>query len=173
MVPGSPAGHLGGCAPHHRSNRLLGGGKAAEGLDPPLAEPLSHHSSPAHLQCFLPLPPRGLSVPVCKPTQVKGKERLTSYFNMTLAYHGWFTKYIKVYTTVCLFKFRSNVIWSVLFSYRRDVRLIRGTMVVGHEGMELQRIEFKAGVVDVLHILHGVFVHGEQGGGLGADNMFL
>lgn len=61
----------------------------------------------------------------------------------------------------------------MLFSYRRDVRLIWGTMVVGHEGMELQRIEFKAGVVDVLHILHGVFVHGEQGGGLGAENMFL
>lgn len=90
-----------------------------------------------------------------------------------LVYHGWSTKYMKVYTTVFLFKFRSNVICSVLFSYRRDVRLIWGTMVVGHEGMELQRIEFKAGVVDVLHILHGVFVHGEQGGGLGEENMFL
>lgn len=39
-------------------------------------------------------------------------------------------------------------------------------MVVGHEGVELQGVELKAGVVDVLHILHGVFVHGQQGGGL-------
>lgn len=39
-------------------------------------------------------------------------------------------------------------------------------MVVGHEGVELQGVELKAGVVDVLNILHGVFVHGQQGGGL-------
>lgn len=40
-------------------------------------------------------------------------------------------------------------------------------MVVGHESVELQGVELEAGVVDVLHILHGVFVHGQQGGGLG------
>lgn len=51
-------------------------------------------------------------------------------------------------------------------SYRRDVRLVRGTVVVGHEGVELQGVELKASVVDVLDILHGVFVHGQQGGGL-------
>lgn len=51
-------------------------------------------------------------------------------------------------------------------SYRRDVRLVRGTVVVGHEGVELQGVELKASVVDVLNILHGVFVHGQQGGGL-------
>lgn len=39
-------------------------------------------------------------------------------------------------------------------------------MVVGHEGMELQRVELEAGVVDVLHVLHGVLVHGQQGGRL-------
>lgn len=39
-------------------------------------------------------------------------------------------------------------------------------MVVGHEGVELQGVELEAGVMDVLHILHGVFVHGQQGGGL-------
>lgn len=61
----------------------------------------------------------------------------------------------------------SHVSCSVLLSYRRDVRLVWGTMVVGHEGVELQGVELKAGVVDVLHILHGVFVHGEQGGSLG------
>lgn len=61
----------------------------------------------------------------------------------------------------------SHVTCSVLLSYRRDVRLVWGTMVVGHEGVELQGVELKAGVVDVLHILHGVFVHGEQGGSLG------
>ncbi len=55
---------------------------------------------------------------------------------------------------------------SVHLSYRRDVRLVWSTMVVGHEGVELQGVELKAGVVDVLHILHGVFVHGQQGGGL-------
>lgn len=54
----------------------------------------------------------------------------------------------------------------VHLSYRRDVRLVRSTMVVGHECVELQGVELKAGVVDVLHILHGVFVHGQQGGGL-------
>lgn len=51
-------------------------------------------------------------------------------------------------------------------SYRWDIRLIRSTIVVGHEGMELQGVEFKAGVVDVLDILHGVFVHGQQSGSL-------
>lgn len=44
-------------------------------------------------------------------------------------------------------------------------------MVVGHEGMKLQRVELKAGVVDVGHILHGVFVHGEQRGSLEDTNM--
>lgn len=39
-------------------------------------------------------------------------------------------------------------------------------MVVGHKGVKLQRVELKAGVVDVLHILHGVLVHGEQRGSL-------
>lgn len=39
-------------------------------------------------------------------------------------------------------------------------------MVVGHEGVELQGVELEAGVVDVLHVLHGVLVHGQQGGGL-------
>lgn len=39
-------------------------------------------------------------------------------------------------------------------------------MVVGHECVELQGVELEAGVVNVLHILHGVFVHGQQGGGL-------
>lgn len=51
-------------------------------------------------------------------------------------------------------------------SYRWDVRLIWGTVVVGHEGMELKRVELEAGVVDVLHVLHGVLVHGQQGGRL-------
>jgi len=54
----------------------------------------------------------------------------------------------------------------VRLAYRRDVRLVRSTMVVGHESVELQGVELKAGVVDVLHILHGVLVHGQQGGGL-------
>lgn len=54
----------------------------------------------------------------------------------------------------------------MLLSYRWDVRLVWSTVVVGHECVELQGVELKAGVVDVLHILHGVFVHGEQGGGL-------
>lgn len=53
-----------------------------------------------------------------------------------------------------------------LVSYRRDVRLVWGTVVVGHEGVELQGVELEAGVVDVLHVLHGVLVHGQQGGGL-------
>lgn len=35
-------------------------------------------------------------------------------------------------------------------------------MVVGHKGVKLERVELKTGVVDVLHILHGVLVHGEQ-----------
>lgn len=39
-------------------------------------------------------------------------------------------------------------------------------MVVGHQGVELQGVQLEAGVMDVLHILHGVFVHGQQGGGL-------
>lgn len=39
-------------------------------------------------------------------------------------------------------------------------------MVVGHEGVELQGVELEAGVMDVWNILHGVFVHGQQGGGL-------
>lgn len=54
----------------------------------------------------------------------------------------------------------------MLVTYRRDVRLVWSTVVVGHEGVELQGVELKAGVVDGLHILHGVFVHGQQGGGL-------
>lgn len=39
-------------------------------------------------------------------------------------------------------------------------------MVVGHEGVELQGVELEASVVNVRNILHGVFVHGQQGGGL-------
>lgn len=51
-------------------------------------------------------------------------------------------------------------------THRRNVRLIRSTVVVGHECMQLQGVELEAGVVDVLHVLHGVLVHGEQSGGL-------
>lgn len=39
-------------------------------------------------------------------------------------------------------------------------------MVVGHESVELQGVELEAGVMDIWHILHGVFVHGQQSGGL-------
>lgn len=39
-------------------------------------------------------------------------------------------------------------------------------MVVGHQGVKLQGVELEAGVMDVLHVLHGVFVHGQEGGGL-------
>lgn len=39
-------------------------------------------------------------------------------------------------------------------------------MIVAHQGVELQGVELKASVVDVLHILHGVFVHSQQGGSL-------
>lgn len=64
-------------------------------------------------------------------------------------------------------KVRSDVACvECVFSYRRDVRLVRSAVVVVHEGVELQRVELEAGVVDVRHILHGVFVHGQQGGGL-------
>lgn len=51
-------------------------------------------------------------------------------------------------------------------THRRDVRLVWSTVVVGHESVQLQGVELEAGVVDVLHVLHGVFVHGQQGGGL-------
>lgn len=62
-APGSPADRWGGCAPHRRNSRPQEGGRAAGGLGPLPTEPLFHHSSPAHLLCFLPLPPHGLSVP--------------------------------------------------------------------------------------------------------------
>lgn len=42
-------------------------------------------------------------------------------------------------------------------------------MVVGHEGVKLQGVELEASVIDGLHILHGVFIHGQQGGGLEGD----
>lgn len=63
------------------------------------------------------------------------------------------------------------LLYVVSLSHRRDVRLIWGTVVVGHEGVELQRVELEAGVVDVLHVLHGVFVHGEQGGRLEGERV--
>lgn len=42
-------------------------------------------------------------------------------------------------------------------------------MIVGHEGVQLQGVQLEASVIDVLHILHGVFVHGQQRGGLEGD----
>lgn len=62
---------------------------------------------------------------------------------------------------------------SLSLSYRRDVRLIWGTVVVGHERVELQGVELEAGVVDVLHVLHGVLVHGQQGGRLEGEESEL
>lgn len=49
------------------------------------------------------------------------------------------------------------------FTHRRNVGFIRSAVVVAQQSIELQRVELEAGVVDVLHILHGVFVHGEEG----------
>lgn len=48
------------------------------------------------------------------------------------------------------------------FTYRRNVGFIRSTVVVAQQSVELQRVELEAGVVDVLHVLHGVLVHGEE-----------
>lgn len=48
------------------------------------------------------------------------------------------------------------------FTHRRNVGLIRSAVVVAQQSVELQRVELEAGVVDVLYILHGVFVHGEE-----------
>ena len=59
----------------------------------------------------------------------------------------------------------SQAMYAVV-SYRWYIRLIRGTVVVGHEGVELQGVQFEAGVVDVLNVLHGILVHGQQGGRL-------
>lgn len=49
------------------------------------------------------------------------------------------------------------------FTYRRNVGFIGSAVVVAQQSVELQRVELEAGVVDVLHILHGVLVHGEEG----------
>lgn len=73
--PGSPAGRWGGYAPRRRSSRPQEGGKAAGGLDPPPAEPLAHHFLPAHLLCFLPLPPRGLSAPAHTQTHTNSENQ--------------------------------------------------------------------------------------------------
>lgn len=35
-------------------------------------------------------------------------------------------------------------------------------MVVAQQSVELKRVELEAGVVDVRHVLHGVFVHREK-----------
>lgn len=56
-------------------------------------------------------------------------------------------------------------------THRRDVGLVRGTVVVTHERVELQRVELEAGVVDVLDVLHGVLVHGEQSRRLERDEV--
>lgn len=58
----------------------------------------------------------------------------------------------------------------VVMSYGGDVRLVGSTVVVGHEGVELQGVQLEAGVVDVLHVLHGVLVHGEESRSLGRNN---
>lgn len=47
-------------------------------------------------------------------------------------------------------------------THRGDVGLVRGTVVVTHERVELQRVELEARVVDGLDVLHGVLVHGEE-----------
>lgn len=49
------------------------------------------------------------------------------------------------------------------FTYRRNVGFIGSTVVVAQQSIELQRVELEAGVVYVLHVLHGVFVHCEEG----------
>jgi len=49
------------------------------------------------------------------------------------------------------------------FTYRRNVGFIGSAVVVAQQSVELQRVELEAGVVDVLHVLHGVLVHGEEG----------
>lgn len=77
VAPGSPAGRWGGCAPHRRNSRPPEEGRAAGGPDPPAAAPLSRHSSPAHLPCSLPPPPRGLSAPEHKRTK-PGQQDLSS-----------------------------------------------------------------------------------------------
>lgn len=57
---------------------------------------------------------------------------------------------------------RTHVIRPRQFTHRRNVGFIRSAVVVAQQSVELQRVELEAGVVDVLHILHGVFVHGEE-----------
>lgn len=47
-------------------------------------------------------------------------------------------------------------------THRGDVGLVRGAVVVTHECVELQGVELEARVVDVLDVLHGVLVHGEE-----------
>lgn len=49
------------------------------------------------------------------------------------------------------------------FTYRRNVGFIGSTVVVAQQSVELQRVELEAGVVYVLHVLHGVLVHCEEG----------
>lgn len=49
------------------------------------------------------------------------------------------------------------------FTYRRNVGFIGSAVVVTQQSVELQRVELEAGVVYVLHVLHGVLVHGEEG----------
>lgn len=143
-APGSPAGRWGGFAPRHRSSRPQGGGRAAGGRGPPPAAPLCRRSWPARLRCSLPPPPHGLSAPT--------HTHITAGLSAP-DQRGF-----------------SCCVW---FAHRWDVGLVRGTVIVGHEGVELQGVQLEAGVVDVLDILHGVFVHGQQGGGLGGTESII
>lgn len=137
-APGSPADRWEHFAPHRRSSRPRGEGREAEDPGPPPAELLFHRSWPARRPCFLPLPPRGRSAPA-ETEAARASERVGT---------------------------REQQPCGACPTHRRDVRLIWSTVVVGHQGVELQRVELETGVVDVLHILHGVFVHGEQRGSL-------
>lgn len=49
-----------------------------------------------------------------------------------------------------------------MLTYGRNVGFIRSAVVVAQQSVELKRVELEAGVVDVRHVLHGVFVHREK-----------
>lgn len=136
VAPGSPAARWEGAAPRRRSSRPPAAGTAAAGPGPLPAAPLGHRSSPARPPCSPLLPPRGLSGPGHKAQ--KGLPEPVPVGGGAGRRRA----------------------------YGRDVGLVLGAAVVGHEGVELERVQLEAGVVDVLDILRGVFVHGQQGGGL-------
>lgn len=113
----SPVGRWAHFAPHRRSSHPQEEEREAEDLGPPPAEPLFHHSLPVHLLCFLPQPPRGLSVPAnisaagrseCNNTHHKQNFLKGSHEQRPSCVH---------------------------LSYGWDVWLIWSTMVVGHKGM--------------------------------------